>query len=140
MPKLTVLMGAPGAGKSTYASRMGTVVTNDRDMRQSPGAVLHDSYRRINDLLAAGKDVVFDTTGANPAVRRAALSIAQKHGATTALTVLDTPLQTCLDAQRGRPRKVDAREVERLHREIERQIPGLKTEGFNSVRVTRNRR
>ena len=141
MARLTVLIGAPGSGKSTYASRLGTVVTNDRKTAQAPGDILHDSYRQINQLLAAGKDVVFDTTGANPAVRKAALSIARKHGAATAAVVMDTPLDTCLKVQQQKSRPVASAEVCRMHADIRRQTPGLKNEGFQSVRrVVRERK
>jgi len=141
MPRLTVLIGAPGSGKSTYASRAGgQVVTNDRTAYLDPGAILHDSYKQINQALAAGKDVVFDTTGANPAVRKAALSIARKHGAQTAAVVLNTSLETCLGVQRQRSRPVSDAEVRRIHADVERQIPALHSEGFQNVRVTRDRR
>ena len=111
-----------------------------RDGEAKPGEILHDAYRQINNLLAAGKDVVFDTTGANPAVRKAALSIAAKHGAQTSAVVLDTSLATCLDAQKGRARPVSGAEVCRIHADVQKQIPGLAGEGFGSVRVTRDRR
>jgi len=141
MARLTVLMGAPGSGKSTYASNFTNVVSNDRRGGEAkPGEILHDAYRQINNLLAAGKDVVFDTTGANPAVRKAALSIAAKHGAQTSAVVLDTSLATCLDAQTGRARPVSGAEVCRIHADVQKQIPGLAGEGFGSVRVTRDRR
>src|SRR5262252_1148654 len=83
MARLTVLMGAPGSGKSTYAKKLGNVVTTDgaRERGQSPADALHGAYGTINRMLAAGQDVVFDTTGANPAVRKAAVTIARKHGA-----------------------------------------------------------
>lgn len=140
MAKLTLLMGAPGSGKSTYARRLGTVVTNDRASQQAPGEILHDSYRQLHAALAAGKDVVFDTTGSNPAVRKAALSIAAQYGASSAAVVLDTPLKTCLDAQQGRAKPVSAAEVARIHRQVQQAATGLKNEGFGSVRITRDRR
>ena len=83
MPRLTVLMGAPGAGKSTYAAGKGEVVTTDaaRGNAAAGGDVLHSAYKQINQLLAQGKDVVFDTTGLNPNVRKAAVGIAGRNGA-----------------------------------------------------------
>jgi predicted kinase len=140
MPKLTVLMGAPGSGKSTYASRLGTVVTQDRAIPQAAGEIVHESFQQINKLLGQGKDVVFDTTGANPNVRKAALSIARRHGAEASICVLDTPLQTCLDVQKSRTRAVPEATVRRMHADVRRQIPGLTKEGFKSVVVTRDRK
>ena len=72
-------MGAPGSGKSTYAKNSGaTVVTTDgaRERGQKPGHTLHNAYRAIN-AARRGKNVVFDTTGANPAIRKAAATIAR---------------------------------------------------------------
>jgi predicted kinase len=131
-------MGAPGAGKSTYAAKHQNVVTTDR--RGSPGEILHNAYREINEHLAAGRNVVFDTTGANPAVRTAAVTIAKKHGAQVNACVLDTPLNTCIESQRGRSRQVAEADVRRIHGEVRRQIPKLKSEGFQNVRVTRDRK
>ena len=135
--KLTVLMGAPGAGKSTYASRFPNVVSNDasRGHPDQAGETLHRAYRQINHLLSQGKDVVFDTTGANPKVRKAAVTIAQRHGAQIDACVFDTPLEACLAAQKGRANPVPRAEVERIHDAVQESIPGLKTEGFGNVRL-----
>jgi predicted kinase len=137
MPRLTVLMGAPGSGKSTYAKRLGNVVSNDRSTRQDPGSILHQSYKQIHQMLAQGKDVVFDCTAANPNVRKAALSIARQYGAETAIRVLDTPLDTCL---KNRTSRVSDADVRRIHADVRRQMSGLKNEGFQSVQVTRDRK
>lgn len=139
MARLTVLMGAPGAGKSTYAQRLGTVVTTDAS-RGNPhlaGDVLHSAYKQINEHLAAGRDVVFDTTGANPAVRKAAVSIAKKYGAKVEACVVDTSLKQCLDAQKGRTKPVADADVRRIYDSVTGAIPKLKSEGFESVRVKR---
>jgi len=142
MPRLTVLMGAPGAGKSTYAKGTGAhVVTTDtgRARGQSAGDILHSAYREINAALAAGKNVVFDTTGANPAVRKAAATIAAKHGAQLAARVIDTPVASCLQAQQGRARPVAAADVRRIHDAVRKQAAGLKAEGFRDVSVVRRK-
>jgi len=141
MPKLTVLMGAPGAGKSTYAKGTGAhVVTTDGARgRLSPGDTLHKAYSEINAALAAGKNVVFDTTGANPAVRKAAATIAQKHGAQLAARVIDTPVASCLQAQQGRAKPVAAADVRRIHDAVRKQAAGLQSEGFRDVRVVKRK-
>lgn len=128
-------MGAPGAGKSTYAAKFSNVVTNDQN--GTPGEILHQSYKRVNENLAAGKDVVFDATASNPRVRKAILGIAKRHGAETAVHVLDTSAQACVDAQKGRTRPVAESDVRRIHADVQRQAPGLKKEGFGQVNVIR---
>jgi predicted kinase len=135
-----MLMGAPGSGKSTYAKSTGAhVVTTDgaRERGKSAGDTLHNAYREINAALAAGKNVVFDTTGANPAVRKAAATIAQKHGAQLAARVIDTPVSKCLEAQQGRAHPVAAADVRRIHDEVQRQAAGLKGKGFRDVGFVR---
>ena len=141
MPKLTVLMGAPGAGKSTYAKGTGAhVVTTDGARgRLSPGDTLHKAYSEINAALAAGKNVIFDTTGSNPAVRKAAATIAQKHGAQLAARVIDTPVASCLQAQQGRAKPVAAADVRRIHDAVRKQAAGLQSEGFRDVRVVKRK-
>lgn len=142
MAKLTVLMGAPGAGKSTYATGKGEVVTTDaaRTNGAAGGDVLHSAYKQINQLLSQGKDVVFDTTALNPNVRKAAVGIAQKYGARVDMHVLDTPVDTCVKAQKGRTNPVSESTVRDMHAAIRRQIPGLKKEGFKSITITRDRK
>lgn len=143
MPRLTVLMGAPGSGKSTYAKGTGAhVVTTDgaRGGGKTAGDTLHNAYRQIHSALAAGKDVVFDTTGANPAVRKAAATIAAKHGAQLAARVIDTPVNACLQAQQGRACPVAAADVRRIHGEVQRAVTGLRAEGFRDVGIVRNRK
>ena len=141
MAKLTVLMGAPGSGKSTYAKGTGAhVVTTDGARgRLSPGDTLHKAYSEINAALAAGKNVVFDTTGSNPAVRKAAATIAQKHGAQLAARVIDAPLGACLQAQQGRAKPVAAADVRRIHDAVRKQAAGLQSEGFRDVSIVRRK-
>ena len=139
MARLTLVMGAPGAGKSTWAHRQrdAQVVTNDRAARQAPGSILGETYREVDRLLAAGQDVVCDATGANRAFRRGLAGIARRHGAQAVAAVVDTPLEECLRAQRGRERPVPASAVREIHGQVLRAIPHLKAEGFEEVRVIR---
>jgi predicted kinase len=134
-------MGAPGSGKSTFAKGTGAhVVTTDGARgRLTPGETLHKAYTEINQALAQGKDVVFDTTGANPKVRKAAATIAAKHGASLAARVMDAPLDACLQAQKGRANPVAKATVQRIHYEVKRQAVGLKAEGFTDVNVVRRK-
>ena len=134
-------MGAPGAGKSTWArgAKHGEVVSTEaaRADPESGGETMRAAYRRIHELLAAGEDVVFDTTGASTNIRKAALGIARKYGAEAEAHVFDPPVEACLAAQRGRAHPVPEEKVRRYHADVRRQIAALGREGFKSVRVTR---
>jgi predicted kinase len=83
---------------------------------------------------------VFDTTGVNPAVRKAAVTIARKHGAGVSASVLDTPVNVCVQSQQGRANPVAAADVRRIHADVQRQTGGLKAEGFQAVNIVRNRK
>lgn len=141
MARLTVLMGAPGAGKSTWArgACAGEVVSTDRARAnfEDSGDAMRGAYRRLHELLAAGEDAVFDTTAATPNIRKAALGIARRYEAEVDLHVFDPPVEACVSAQRGRAHPVPEDRVRRYHADVRRQIPGLSGEGFDDVRVTR---
>lgn len=148
MARLTVLMGAPGSGKSTWARERGAQVVSTDAARSDArlraeanrrGDVLRESYRRLHELLADGQDAVFDSTGSNPRVRAAAIGIARRHGAAVEVEVLDTPVEVCVERQRDRRDAVPEEAVRRIHAEIARQTPGLKYEGFDTVRIRHRR-
>jgi predicted kinase len=143
MGRLTILMGAPGSGKSTWASGRKSEVVSTEGARVDPGAgreVMSTAYRRIKELLANGEDVVFDSCAASPAARKAALGIARRHGAEVDVRVFDTPVKACLEAQRTREHPVPDETVRRYHADIRRQIPALASEGFEHVKITRRAR
>jgi predicted kinase len=145
MPHLTVLVGAPGAGKSTYAKKLaGRVVTTDgwreSDGQDDYGRTLASAYKQINAHLAAGEDVVFDSPAANPNVRKAAIGIARKHNATVSATVVDASMKQCLDAQRDRAHPAPFDAVARVWHDVNRQAPKLRDEGFDYVNTVRRRR
>lgn len=139
---LIVTMGAPGSGKSTFASQYEHVVTADvlegEDVDRSRiSRVFREAYLVIGRLLSRGKEVVFDTTATHPVIRSQALQVARERGARTTLAVLDTDLATCLAAQESRERRVPASAVTRIHAAIQAQLEDVADEGWNEVKVIR---
>lgn len=139
---LIVMMGAPGSGKSTFASQYEHVVSADvlegQDIDRSHIArVFREAYLTIGRLLTRGHEVVFDTTAAHPVIRSQALQVARERGAKATLAVLDTDLATCLAAQETRERKVPASVVTRVHAAIQVQLEDVADEGWNEVKVIR---
>lgn len=145
MGRLTILMGAPGSGKSTWASGRagrGEVVSTE-GARVDPAAgreVMRTAYRRMHELLENDEDVIWDTCSASPAARKAALGIARKYGAEVEVAVFDTPVKDCLEAQRTRAHPVPDETVRRYHADIRSQIPQLASEGFRRVKIIRRAR
>jgi 5-methylcytosine-specific restriction protein A len=137
---LTVLMGAPGSGKSTWASGRPYVISTDalRTVGYSPersALVFSDVWQRVDALLSAGENVTLDTTAAHPRIREKAIRIARGRGARLSLVVFDTDLDVCLERQQGRAAPVPPDTVTRIHREIRAQLPGIRFEGWNDIEV-----
>jgi 5-methylcytosine-specific restriction enzyme A len=137
---LTVLMGAPGSGKSTWAFGRAHVIATDAVRRagyapQHAAIISADVWQRVDALLAAGEHVTLDTTAAHPLIREKAIRIARGRGARLSLKVFDTDLAVCLERQDGRAAPVSPDTVARVHREIRAQLPGIRFEGWNDVEV-----
>src|SRR5262245_60166472 len=117
-PSLVVLIGAAGAGKSTFAARHfvpSEILSSDAFRRIVAGdeanqagtkaafAVLHDALRR---RLAMGRTAVVDATNIEPAARRALLARAAVAGIPATAVVLDLPAATVIARNAARPARV----------------------------------
>lgn len=134
---LVVLMGAPGAGKSTWAQQYRNVVSTDilRSRPEFVDAVFRGAYSEIARLLERGECVVFDTTAEHLTTRRRALEIARRYGVRAELMVFRTDVDACLTRQAARKDPVPAAVVRRVHAHIAEQLPRLEREGWASVTV-----
>lgn len=140
--ELVVLMGPPGAGKSTYASGRLHVTTDAlRAEASTNGAIDPKSVERVYDgafaaiirALRAGRPVVLDTPAVNPIVRQQALRVARAYRAKATLVYFTTPLDVCIARQVPRTHPVPAEVVERMHAEHIAQLDVVRTEGWDSV-------
>lgn len=95
MPKLTLLVGPPGSGKSTFAKDpyyfMNVVYVN----QDSQGKAGHQEIFR--NAIYDKKDIVVDRMGFNKQQRENYLTEAKKHGYQTEIVVLHQPYAVCLD-------------------------------------------
>jgi predicted kinase len=106
--RLTVLMGAPGAGKTTWAKAnapdayvaSSELVRTRRDL--DVAQVMEFMRRAGRQQLAAGHDVIADATSTYPAHRRYWLAVAREAGAQAHLVAFDTALPLLVAAQRTR--------------------------------------
>ena len=153
VPSLVVLVGAAGAGKSTFAARQfraDEVLSSDAfrarlsgdaaDQRRSRTvfALLH---REASKRLAAGRLVVIDATSVERHARTALVSLARAAGVPAVAIVLALPPQVVQERNAQRTeRVVDAAVVERHLAALAVALGevGIAAEGFDAVHVLRS--
>lgn len=133
-PELVILIGLPGAGKTSYyrAHYAGTHVHVSRDLlrgRRDPQA---RQMEAVAAALAMGRSVVVDNVNAGVADRHAVIAAGRAHGARIVGYVLATEKATCLG--RNRERRGDERvPAVAIHAAAKRwQAPTL-AEGFDAL-------
>lgn len=123
------MVGVPGSGKSTLAQRLidkGYAVLNADSIRQElwgdsndqrePDKVFEIFFKRMEELLDQGSDIVVDNTNTNPRHREELINRARRKGySDIQLWVLDVPLETCLERNRQRNRNVPEDIVSKMH-------------------------
>ncbi|HEY7737084.1 MAG TPA: AAA family ATPase [Candidatus Limnocylindrales bacterium] len=152
-PSLVLLVGAAGAGKTTFAARHfrpDEVVASDAFRERLSGdeadqrvtrtafSILH---RTVERRLAAGRLTVVDATNVQAYARRALVARAGSAGTPVVAIVLDLPSVTVLARNAERPGRVVGTEVvERQLSDLARSlVPGrLDGEGFDAVHRIRS--
>lgn len=106
---ITVLMGAPGSGKSTWVARNKTgleyiynteAIRINRDLDVS--SYMFALRKKAVKAVEAGRDLIADGTHTSQDHRRVWLHLALRLGLPIKLVVFNTPLATCLAVQKMR--------------------------------------
>ncbi|MFC4427349.1 metallophosphoesterase [Deinococcus navajonensis] len=133
---LVALIGARGAGKSTFAARH----FSPEEVFAPPAgleadAALDACLAAAGERLAGGQLAVVDLRLVRPHERRRVVDLARAHDLSAVAVVLDLP-RSDLTARLapGENRALLAAEVTELHR----TLPGLEKEGFRRVWVLRS--
>ena len=145
VPGLVVLVGAAGAGKSTFAARHfrpREILSSDalrERLTGDPGdqtatrlafAILH---RQLVTRLGAGRLVVVDATNVRPFARRALVRRAASVGAPATAVILDLAADIIHARNLARPRPVPMAAVDAQLAELARSVSGIAGEGFARV-------
>ena len=146
-PALVVLVGASGAGKSSWAEaryRREEIVSSDA-LRGVVGSGRHDleasvdAFRVLDLVVEArarrGLTTVVDTLGLEPERRAAHLALARAHRLPAVVVAFDTPAALCRSRNRARDRPVPARVLTQQLRSSAELLPGLADEGWDHVEI-----
>ncbi|HEX5947734.1 MAG TPA: polynucleotide kinase-phosphatase [Acidimicrobiales bacterium] len=147
---LVALVGASGAGKSTFAARHFApsevlssdfcrllVADDENDQAATPAAFDVLGYI-AGKRLEAGRLTVVDATSVQRDARAQLIGLAREHHVLPVAIVLDVPEKVCAERNAARPdRDLPAHAVRRQHQQLRRSIKGLQREGFRRVYVLR---
>ncbi len=147
-PSVVLLVGAAGAGKSTFAARlfspeailssdaMRAAITGDSADQSATRPAFAALHRALDRRLAAGRLAVVDATNVTAASRRAILRAAARHGVPAVAIVLDLPWQIVLSRNGGRGERPVPEGVVRRHlAQLARALAGaeLDREGYATI-------
>jgi len=143
---LLVLVGAPGAGKTTWARRHFKwsevlssdlfrllLVDDENDM-----SVTTEAFRLLDQIVLArlkrGRLAVVDAINGKPERRRELVRMAHRHHARAVAVCFELPLQTCIDRDASRSeRNLGDETVTRIWQAVRQDLLGIHDEGFDAV-------
>jgi predicted kinase len=140
-PKVILLVGLPGSGKSTYATAQGWPILSSDDTRrlllddmrdQTANRSVFALLRRLLRMrLELGRALTcVDATSLTPAERRPYIKTAQMYGADVEALFLDTPVAICKQRNQARDRIVPDEVMDRFAAKL--RAPRLE-EGFTKI-------
>lgn len=143
---LVVLIGASGAGKTTFARRFfkpteivssdvcRAMVSDDENAMDASAAAFEVLNTIVRLRLARGLLTVVDATNVSPEARLPLLQLARDAHVFATAIVLDLPERTLLDRARTRTDRAIAPHAVRNHRNtLRRGLRDLKHEGFRWI-------
>lgn len=138
---VTVLMGAPGAGKTTWvknnrvneflADTHAVRMINDIDVDHYMTVMRHQTIAQIKN----GRDVIIDATNTYPNHRRLWLATAQKYEAETRLIAFNTQLALLLAAQQTRKHPAPKKIVMKHYGLMVTALQNVEKEGWDSLTI-----
>lgn len=146
MTKAFVMVGAPGAGKSTYAKELAkkenAVIISGDDIRAKlfGDASIQGEWGQIWSYIEAmvadccGRSVILDGTHYRPDYRQESLTLLRSYGYShVEAVIVNPPLTTCVARDLERERHVPKYVIEKMHATLQRTLPNICNEGFSYI-------
>ena len=142
-PKLIIMVGLPGSGKSTRAKELAqiercVILSSDTIRKEISGCeqdqtkndqVFKLLYQRMNDLLSKEQSVIIDATNTTMKARKRILSEC-KFPCSKEVQLVATPIEECISRDRFRERSVGKDVIKKFESSF--QCPQY-FEGFDSI-------
>ncbi|MDX2150719.1 MAG: ATP-binding protein [Bryobacteraceae bacterium] len=143
LPKVLVLVGLPGSGKSSWAESLRLPVLSSDDVRRllkddANDQTIHgEVFATMRYLLRRRLELrrpvtVIDATNLTPKERQSWVAMAGLYGAVAEAVLFDTPPEVCKQRSRGRQRVVPDEVIDLMAAKL---VPPTLAEGFAQITV-----